>query len=221
MSHFSKEFQFFFKGLQENNHKDWFQEHRKEYEKFVKKPFKEFVDEVILFVSSYDADVQIESKDCIFRINRDIRFSKDKTPYKPHASAVIAPGGKKSMLPGLYIQMNHEKLWLGGGVYNLDKESLSKIRTEIMHSSQHFRNLLENPSFHKKFGELKGEKNKILPSEFKEAGEKEPLIYNKQFYYMKELDPKLVVSNELPEIIQEHYLAGLPVNEFLKTAMVD
>lgn len=221
MSLFSKEFTEFYKGLQKNNTREWFQEHKKQYEEFVKKPFKEFIDEVILFVSSHDPDVQVPSKDCIFRINRDIRFSKDKTPYKVHSSAAIAPGGKKSMLPGLYIQMNHEKFWLGGGVYNVDKEGLNKIRTEILHSGDHFNKILNAPDFKDKYGELKGEKNKILPSEFKTAAGDQPILFHKQFYYMTELNPKLITSNELPNVIQDYYLASKPINEYLKTALLD
>ena len=95
MPYFEKDFLEFFKELEKNNNKDWFDANRKRYEKVIKDPFKAFVQKMIDRMHELDSSVIIQPKDCIFRINRDIRFSKDKTPYKSNVSAVVGVGGKK------------------------------------------------------------------------------------------------------------------------------
>jgi uncharacterized protein (TIGR02453 family) len=89
----------FFKELAANNHKDWFDSNRKRYEESVKKPFSNFVSQFICELAAIDSEFnELTASECVFRINRDIRFSKDKTPYKSTCSAVVAPGGKHSCL---------------------------------------------------------------------------------------------------------------------------
>ena len=90
MKYFSSDYLEFFKELAPNNNKDWFDKNRKRYIDSVKEPFKKFVTDLIQEISKVDDEVQIEAKDAIFRINRDIRFSKDKTPYKLNNSAIIS-----------------------------------------------------------------------------------------------------------------------------------
>ena len=86
---FNEEYLDFFKELAQFNKKEWFDENRKRYEKSVKIPFKKFVTELIQEIQKIDPEVEIEAKDAVFRINRDIRFSKDKTPYKIQMSAIL------------------------------------------------------------------------------------------------------------------------------------
>lgn len=219
MAYFSQQFIDFFQGLSDNNRKEWFDEHRKTYEKEVKEPFKQFVDMMILRIHAFEPDIQETAKTAIFRINRDIRFSKDKTPYKPHASAAISRGGKKSSIPGYYFQLSHQGIWVGGGSYFLEKDELYKVRQEIVYETKAFQAVVRDENFRKHFGEVKGEKNKVLPAEFKEIREEEPLVANKQFYYMATLDKSLIKSDELPDVLMGHFEAGRPLNQFLKKAM--
>ena len=93
---FEKDFIDFFKELAQNNNKEWFDSNRKRYESSIKKPFKEFISKLISEIQLHDSEVLIEPKDAIFRINRDIRFSKDKTPYKLQTSAIVSAGGRKN-----------------------------------------------------------------------------------------------------------------------------
>ncbi|HNR54889.1 MAG TPA: DUF2461 family protein, partial [Flavobacteriales bacterium] len=86
MAWFTNDFNDFFKDLAKNNNKEWFDANRKRYEASVKEPFTAFVAEAIKRIGKHDKAVRIEPKEAIFRINRDIRFSKDKTPYKLNAS---------------------------------------------------------------------------------------------------------------------------------------
>ena len=94
MAYFDKRFYQFFEGLAMDNSKAYFDAHRKVYEQAVREPFKELVGDMIMRVREHEPEIAIEPKDAIFRINRDIRFTKDKTPYKTHVGAHISRGGR-------------------------------------------------------------------------------------------------------------------------------
>jgi uncharacterized protein (TIGR02453 family) len=221
MQYFQQQFIDFFSGLSQNNSKEWFDTHRKEYEKYVKEPFKVFVADVIRELYALNPAFNLEPKDCIFRINRDIRFSVDKTPYKVQASAGISPGGKKEMAkPGIYIEFGATHARVYSGVYMPDKEQLNCIRTAIGDDLNRFRQCVNNPEFVKNFGQIRGDKNKIVPKEFKEIVAQEPLVANKQFYFFKEYaTSKLLTLNFLKDIIKDYQVA-LPVMEFFEDALM-
>jgi uncharacterized protein (TIGR02453 family) len=220
MQYFSKDFFKFFKELSNNNNTDWFHANKAIYEEQIKNPFKSLVDEMILRIHGEEPDLNIEAKDAIFRINRDIRFSKDKTPYKTFVSANIQRGGKKSTdSPGFYFHFALDKAFIGGGAHHADKEGVYKIRSRIADSSDEFSRLIKDKKFKEKFGEILGEKNKRIPPEYKEAEIKEPLIANKNFFFMAELDPKVILKTNLPDILMTYYHAGAGVNQFLKKAL--
>lgn len=127
MSFFVKDFIDFFSELEKNNNKVWFDENKKRYEKYVKIPFIEFVTEIIIRVQEDDSLVNINAKEAIFRINRDVRFSNDKSPYKSHTSAAISAGGKKDFAyPGIYLELSHKGLGVYGGIINLIKNNYIK-----------------------------------------------------------------------------------------------
>ena len=222
MAYFSKDFIQFFKELAANNHKEWFDLNRKRYEKEVKDPFKIFIEEMIRQVAKDDPAVKLEPKDAIFRINRDIRFSKDKTPYKTQVSAVIAAGGKKDhTTPGMYLELTPEHVRVYGGVYVTDKEQLYNLRSYIINHMKEFNSILNEKKFKDMFGEVRGEQNKIIPKEFREAAEKQPLILNKQFYYFGQLKPNVVLDDDLPEQLMKYYTASKPIKKFLTAALKD
>ena len=157
MAYFTPDFLQFFKELAANNNKDWFNENKKRYEREVKKAFELFITDMISRLAKDDKAIQIQAKDAIFRIYRDIRFSKDKTPYKIQASAIITPGGRKDMLtPGLYIELTPEHARAYSGVYMPDKESLYRIRTYISTHGDELRKLLRDKDFVNRFGEIRG-----------------------------------------------------------------
>jgi len=214
---FTEDYCQFFIELAANNHKDWFDLNRKRYEKSVKEPFKEFVQHLIVEFAKMDsAFSDLEAKDCIFRINRDIRFSADKTPYKLYSSAVISSGGKKSRsLSGVYIELTPEHVRVYGGVYEPDKEEIFEIRNHIASNLKEFNSLVEASDFKQLFGEIRGAKNKILPPEFKHAAAQEPLLFNKQWYYFTQFDPSLIVTKGLDQAVINCYKTALPVSSFL------
>lgn len=216
MAFFQKDFLHFIIELAPNNNKDWFDLNRKRYEQFVKDPFKKFVDHLIQKIAETDpAFKDVESKDCIFRINRDIRFSADKTPYKMMVSAVVAPEGKKSKaVNGVYFELGPEHLSVYGGVYEIDKDDLLTVREGISKDVKKFQKAYNNTTFKKVFGEILGEKNKIIPKELQESAKIEPLIYNKQWYFCTQFDPETILADNLDEIILNCYKAGKPVEQF-------
>ncbi len=220
MAWFSPDFNKFFIELAPNNNKEWFDANRKRYESVVKEPFEAFVAEVIKRVAKVDPKVAILPREAIFRINRDVRFSKDKAPYKSRMSAVVAAGGRKDHSSGgIYFEIGPENVAFYGGQYMPDKDQLQRIREHIAANLAQFKKLRTAKAFVEHFGEIQGEKNKIVPKEFKEAAAMEPLIANKQFYFMAELPPKNVTSPKLVDLLMEHYKAMKPMNDFLAAAL--
>jgi uncharacterized protein (TIGR02453 family) len=216
MPFFTPDFLDFFKELAPNNHKDWFDLNRKRYEKSVKQPFQLFVQHLIARVAETEkAFAELEAKDCIFRINRDIRFSSDKTPYKLNVSAVVAPEGKKSRaVNGVYFELGPEYMRVYGGIYEIDKDDLLLVREGIADNPEVFKKLYTAPAFKKMFGEIQGEKNKILPPHLKEAAISEPLIYHKQWYFYTEFPAETVLRDDLDDIILNCFEVGKPVEQF-------
>ncbi|MDC9724002.1 MAG: DUF2461 domain-containing protein [Urechidicola sp.] len=181
MYYFTKDYLQFFKDLAANNNKDWFDKNRKRYENIVREPFKIFITDLIDELSKEDAEIQITQKEAIFRINRDIRFSKDKTPYKLNNSAIISKGGRKDKsYPGIYVELGPEKLGVYGGVFGPDTQQVEKVRNYISKNTKEFNSLVSDKKFIKAFEEIKGKKAKRIPKQYKEIGEGQPLIYNKQ-----------------------------------------
>lgn len=220
MTYFDKEFLGFFKDLAAHNDRDWFKANKKRYEKSVKEPFARFVADLITEVGKTDPMLDIEPKQAIFRIHRDVRFSKDKRPYKTNVSAVIAPGGRKEMtLPGLYIQLDPEHTRIYSGVYMPDKARLEDIRYAIANDMKGFDKLIKNKSFVKHFGEIRGKKYKCLPKDWQELAEQQPLLYNKQFYYYAFLPPETALSKDLMKTVMEYYKAGEGLRDFFRKAL--
>jgi uncharacterized protein (DUF2461 family) len=115
--------------------------------------------------------------------------------------------------------MNDVDVRIYSGMYNPDKKQLLAIREAIASDSSTFKKLYQSKAFSSSFGEIRGEKNKRLPKEFLEAAEKEPLIFNKGFYFFVSLDPKMALSEDLPGEIVKHYRIAKPLNEFFNKAI--
>jgi len=219
MAYLSKDYIDFFKELEENNNKEWFDLNRKRYEKSVKNPFKNLVSELILNINADDPTIVLEPKNAIFRINRDIRFSKDKTPYKLFNSALINASGKKDKAyPGFYFEIRPDKINVYGGMYQLEKEKLQQVREFLTSNIEEYYELINHKDFKNTFGNIKGEKNKRIPKEFQEFAKSNDVISNKQFYYTSEIDQKIITSDDLLTVLMERYYIGKPVKDFLTRA---
>jgi len=220
MKYFSSDYLQFFKDLAANNNKEWFDVNRKRYETVIREPFKIFITDLIEELSKEDAEIQITQKEAVFRINRDIRFSKDKTPYKLNNSAIISKRGRKDKsYPGIYVELGPEKLGVYGGVFNPDTQQIEKIRNYIYNNLEEFNKLVSDKKFIKAFGEIQGKKAKRIPKLYKEIGEEQPLIYNKQWYYFAHLDPEIIVGDDLMKTITKFSKIAKPLRNFLKKAI--
>jgi len=220
MNYFSIQFLDFFKELAANNHKIWFDENRKTYELFVKKPFSIFVQDFIFEIQKFNLDIVPDAKDAIFRINRDIRFSKDKTPYKLHMSALLSPQGRKDISnPGFYMEFNPEHLSLYGGIYMPNPAQIVKIRSHMAQNIDAFSKIIDNPDFVQMFGTIQGDKQVRIPKELKEAAEKQPLIFNKQWYIQANLDPETILKPDLMSNVLNYYKVAQPIHIFINNAL--
>ena len=220
--YFDEDFLSFFVDLSANNNRDWFQANKKRYEGSVKKPFQAFVGDVIQKIKDkHDPKLDLEVKNALFRINRDIRFSKDKTPYNMHVSAIVSRGGRKDMTtPGIFFRFNPEAASIGGGLYMPSKEDLYAVREAIVQDPKGFEKILGDKTFKKYYPKgIMGDKNKVIPKEFKEAAEKQPLILNKQFYMMSEHKPDIVLKKNLADFVVDHYAAAEPWNQFVRKTL--
>ena len=216
-SKFEPDFFEFFIELSMNNQKSWFDLNRKRYEENVKAPFLEFVGALIEKMSAIDSDFNgIVPKECVFRINKDIRFSKNKMPYKSFCSASIHIGGRKSMFPGgMYIEIGAESCGIYSGVYMPEKEDLLKYRENIAANISSFQEAISEEQFLKYFGSVRGEKNKKIDPKFKEVISKEPLILNKQFYVMHSFEAEKTFENDFLKYVINVWLSANKFNNVL------
>jgi uncharacterized protein (DUF2461 family) len=122
-------------------------------------------------------------------------------------------------LPGFYFELSADKVRIGGGAHACDKPHLHAIRSYIAAHPAAFKRIISDPEFREKYGTIRGEKNKRIPPEFKEAAEQEPLLFNKQFYYMAELPRELITSEALGDTLMAYYFAGKPLTQFLRKAV--
>ena len=221
MPYFSQDFVDFFNELSKNNNTQWFHANKKRYEESVKEPFEDFVAEIISRMQKEDPQIQIMPKEAIFRINRDLRFSRDKRPYKEHMAAVVSRGGKKGKdYPGIFFHIGTDGISVGGGMHRIDTADIVKVRSAISQNMKEFAAIVNDKEFKEKFGELKGDKNKIVQPEFNKDMEKQPLIPNKNFYFMAEYkDPKTILRPNLAEFVMDHYKVSKKLSKFLANAL--
>lgn len=217
MSYFTRDLPKFLKDLAKNNDREWFKSQKPRYEEKVKEPFERFVHALIDAMHAVDKNIMITPKEAIFRIYRDTRFSKDKTPYKTQVSAIVSPGGRKDMSsPGLYVQISDKDVRAYSGMYMCDSKSLQAMRERIASEPKKFKRLYSAKAFKAYFGEIHGERNKRIPKEFRDLAEQEPLLYNKQFYYFSKLPHKQLYEKDLIKQLVKRYKAAMPMTHFLE-----
>ena len=152
----------FLKDLKKNNNKPWFDAHRKEYEA-AKGDFLNFVQAIIDKHCKKDKTISgLKAKDCVFRINRDVRFSKDKSPYKTNMGAYINRGGKKSLFGGYYFHCEPGKAFLGGGLWMPMPPELSKVRQEIDYNLNAFKKIISSKKFKSVYKDLSRNEEYVL-----------------------------------------------------------
>jgi uncharacterized protein (TIGR02453 family) len=159
----------FLSDLKANNNRDWFMANKPRYEA-AHKEFLQFTDALIAEIGTFDPGVSFYmAKDCVFRIYRDVRFSKDKSPYKTHFGAHVTAAPKKSEIhtrAGYYLHLEPGATMLAGGAYLPESKWLKAIRQEIAYCTDEFMGILNDKDFKKYFGEMAGEKLKTVPRDY-------------------------------------------------------
>jgi uncharacterized protein (TIGR02453 family) len=209
----------FLKDLTSHNTREWMEENRSRY-KEAKSEFEFLVDELIKRISTFDPEiVNLKPKDCIFRINRDIRFSKDKSPYKTNFGAAIAPGGKKAQAAMYYCHIQPGNCFLAGGVYMPPADLLSKIRQEIDYNPEELKKIVEQPDFYNTWGEITGDELKTAPKGYPKDHPNIELIRKKSFVVMKSVSDKELTSDGFPAMAAESYKLLYPLNQYFSVAI--
>lgn len=221
MAWFTTETLDFFGELELNNNREWFAANKRRYETFVKGPMEAFAGEMIQRMKEIDPQISLAPKDAVFRIYRDTRFSKDKTPYKTNAGMSITRGEKTRLASGIYFHIDARRMGIASGRYMMEPSEVAAVRAHIAGNLDEFERLLANPEFKARFGTITGERNKVLPSDLKALAERQPLLYNKQFYYWAEYDASEAMRDDLPEFVMAHARAAQPMNRFLSAASGD
>lgn len=144
----------FLKDLKENNSKEWFEKNKTRYE-LVKNSYYEFAKAILKTMKKYDSTLEgVDVKNCLFRINKDVRFSKDKSPYKTSLGIILTPFGKKMQLAGYYIHLEDGQCFTGGGLYMPPHDMVKKIRNEIITFPDDFIKIVRNKKFIKTYNDL-------------------------------------------------------------------
>lgn len=217
MKYFTKDYIKFFKELEKNNSKEWFHANKKRYEAHAKEPMKAFIADLLAKMTKLDPEINADPKKCLGRINRDIRFSKDKTPYNIRFTGHITKGTKADPMPGIAFRFGGRDIGIMGGYYMPNKDRIKSIRDNIMKDPKAFKKLYSAKGFKNKFEKILGEANKRIPKEYQALFEKEPLIANKQFYYVKEYKPDIILQDDLIGFVMDHWKAARPLNDFMSS----
>src|SRR5690242_13126687 len=208
----------FLRSLTRNNLREWVDPRKHIYDEQVKAPMAELVGALCAEMMHFGPHYVAEPAKAIYRIYRDTRFSKDKTPYKTHIAAVFPRRGlEKHAGAGLYFSISPQGIEIAGGVYMPGPEQLLAIRTWLAENHTEFRKASRGPE--KLMGKLYGDSLQRVPKGFDAAHPAASLIKMKQWLYDLTLDAKLATSAKLAPEILKRFRAMAPVLELLNTPL--
>jgi uncharacterized protein (TIGR02453 family) len=210
----------FLELLQENNNREWFQANKIEYDR-AKTEFEAFINSLIPAIAKFDDSVNLlTAKECIFRIFRDVRFAKDKSPYKTNFGAFMAKGGRKNHGPGYYFHLQPGESFLSGGVWMPSPDVMKKIRQEIYYNVNEFKGILNDKEFKKYFSGIDDwDRQKLAPREYPKDFPDIDLLKNRSFTVSHKLSEKLVDNEKLFDYAVRIYKIMKPYNAFLAKAI--
>lgn len=210
----------FLKELKENNSKDWFELHRKNYEA-AKQDYLQFVTAVLAKLKVIDSTLEnLEPKKCVFRINRDVRFSKNKDPYKTNMGSFYSKGGKAVECAGYYFHLEPGACFIGGGYWMPQGPVLKNIRSEIDYNLDEFNGIMQEKSMKKYFGALSQEARLSRPPQGYEADN--PAIEYlklKSFVVSAPLPDVALADSNLVNLVVDHFKAMKPLVHFLNRSL--
>lgn len=210
----------FFEDLAVNNNREWFQQQKKRYEQKAKTPFLEMIQSVLDELNKMEMAYPEEAKQTLFRINRDVRFSADKTPYHTILKASIVKGGKKSERPGIYLAANAQTLSIGGGLIKVDPKKLKLFRQYVANHLEELHQVVADEAFVELYKDLRqGESYKKPDAIAQSAAIESPYLLLKQFYYMQEYPLVAHLDQDLTDFILTHIQATKPIHQFLTKAL--
>ncbi|TGL49745.1 DUF2461 domain-containing protein [Leptospira kemamanensis] len=210
----------FLSELKWNNNRVWFSENKQRFDG-LQKELVLYTANLLSEIELFDESVRgIDPKSCIFRIYKDVRFSKDKSPYKTHFGIFMRAGGKKINGTGYYLHIEPDVSFLGGGCYQPDSKSLYRIRAKIVKDSKTFLKLIQEKNFKKEFGEtFYGETVKTAPRGFAKDHPLIEFLKYKGYAVTKKLNNADVTSKDSTKKIISSYRLLYPLHQFLDKAM--
>ncbi|MGQ2984959.1 DUF2461 domain-containing protein [Flavobacterium sp.] len=212
----------FLNDLKNNNHRDWFQANQKRYDAY-KKGYKQLVADLVAELIKGDETLsQLEFKDCSFRINRDIRFSKDKSPYKTNMGIWMSAGTKNTNLAGYYVHIEQGASFIAAGIHWPDAADLKKVRREIDGFHEDLEVIVDDPKFKQLFGDLDKDENNMLKTMPKGFTKDHPAIgflKLKSFTATAKLTDKEIQDKDFVKKTAKKLLVLKPLVEFLNRAL--
>lgn len=217
----------FFRQLKRNNSRPWFEANRATYELEVKAPLQGLVEEVDVALASIAPEIVGDPRRSLFRIHRDIRFSRDKSPYKTqaacwfyHADAGRGVGGEAQGSAGFYFQLAPGECLVGGGIWMPPRASLDKLRSALVDDLDHFEAIVRQPGFRRRFGTLDDEAMlKRMPRGFAEGHPASRWLRYQSFTAGRALSERDVLSPRLAGTLARDYKALTPLVRWLNRAL--
>lgn len=219
-SGFPKEGISFLKRLKRNNTRTWFTDHKDEYEEFVKLPMQSLIASLRPAFERIAPEFEVHPKRSLFRIYRDTRFSKDKTPYKTHAAAhFVLRGTAKGLVgSGYYVHIEPGECFVGAGIYMPDGAQLKEIRHAIAEKGRQFREIVRERTFTRTYGTIQGDRLKRMPKGFDEDHPMADWLKLKQFFVGTSLPEKACHSRGFLTMLVDRFEAASPFVRFLNAA---
>lgn len=210
----------FLNNLRDNNNREWFQANKSQYQE-AKAEFELFINILIPRLKDVDPEIDVfHAKECTFRIFKDVRFSKDKSPYKSNFGAFIARGGRKSHFAGYYVHLEPGASFIGGGAYMPQAPQLKAIRTDIVEHVATYKKIINKPTFKTYFPEIYGEKLKTAPRGFDKTWSDIDLIRNKHYAVVHNVEDAFWFKKDTMDEIIEIFKAQLPFNRFINNTIL-
>lgn len=212
----------FIADMQQNNTREWFAENKNRYEA-SRVDFVQFLEGMLTGAGAFEPlALGQQAKDLIFRIYRDVRFSKNKDPYKDHYGAYLAEGGRKSILPGYYLHLSpHNKSFLACGLWMPPAGFLKAVRQEIDYNLTEFQELIGAPAFKKFFKEVEGEKLKTNPKGYEKENPALPYLRHKSWMVSHPLPDALLTTDKALEVVLQAMQVAMPFKEFLMRPLLE
>jgi uncharacterized protein (TIGR02453 family) len=211
----NKQYFDFLNELAINNNKLWFAQNKSRFDS-LKLDFEKIVSEFIKAIAEFDSEIgNLSSKDCVFRIYKDVRFSKDKSPYKTNFGGFFVAGGKKSGMAGYYIHIEPGECFIGGGIYMPPPPILKKLREEIQNNLSDFVKVISAKDFKTNFKEISGSKTTLMPKGFDKNFEGAEYLKYKDFTVIKPVSDDFLLSKDAFKKIVDVFKSMKPFNDFL------